>query len=64
MLFKKLLTISAIVILSCGYSSVAQACEDKFSRAAFGSLEKRNIEFGSTVTIVSVKLKRHLWIKN
>jgi len=43
-LFKKLLTISAIVILSCGYSSVAQACEDKFSRAAFGSLEKRNMD--------------------
>ncbi len=46
MLFKKLLTLSIFVIFSCGYVQVAQAdlvCEDKFSYAACGSLEKTDI---------------------
>ncbi|PSB11151.1 hypothetical protein C7B62_06905 [Pleurocapsa sp. CCALA 161] len=47
MLCKKLLPLSISVILSCGYVQVAQAdvaCEDKFSDAAFGILEKRHID--------------------
>ncbi|MGL5795385.1 MAG: hypothetical protein ACRC06_13485 [Waterburya sp.] len=44
MLFKKILSISTLLILSCGYSQVAQACEAKFTNAAFGSLEKRDID--------------------
>jgi hypothetical protein len=47
MLFKKLLPLSISIILSCGYVQVAQAdlaCEDKFSSAAFGSLEKTDID--------------------
>lgn len=32
------------MILGCGYSQVAQACEAKFTSAAFGSLEKRDID--------------------
>jgi hypothetical protein len=47
MLFKKLLPLSISVILSCGYVQVAQAdvpCEEKFSYAACGSLEKIDID--------------------
>ncbi|MEN9871058.1 MAG: hypothetical protein RLZZ171_2046 [Cyanobacteriota bacterium] len=47
MLFKKLLPFSISVILSCGYVQVAQAdiaCEDKFSYAACGSLDKIDID--------------------
>jgi hypothetical protein len=47
MLFKKLLPLSISIILSCGYVQVAQAnlaCEDKFSSAACGSLEKTDID--------------------
>jgi hypothetical protein len=47
MLFKKLLPLSISVILSCGYIQVAQAdlaCEDKFSYAACGRLEKTDID--------------------
>jgi hypothetical protein len=49
MLFKKLLPLSISIILSCGYFHGAQAedleCEDKFSSAACGSLEKNDIDF-------------------
>jgi hypothetical protein len=48
MLFKKLLPLSISVILSCVYVQMAQAkdleCEDKFSYAACGSLEKPDID--------------------
>ena len=47
MLCKKLLPLSISVILSCGYVQVAQAdvaCEDKYSYAACGSLEKTDID--------------------
>ncbi len=47
MLFKKLLPLSISIILSCGYVQVAQAnlaCEDKFSSAAYGSLEKTDMD--------------------
>ncbi|MBW4534221.1 MAG: hypothetical protein KME09_09820 [Pleurocapsa minor HA4230-MV1] len=47
MLFKKLLPLSISIILSCGYVQVAQAnlaCEDKFSYAACGSLQKTDID--------------------
>ncbi|HEY9769267.1 MAG TPA: hypothetical protein V6C71_12375 [Coleofasciculaceae cyanobacterium] len=44
MLSKKILTVSISVLLCCGYSQVAQACEDKFTSAAFGSLEKSDLD--------------------
>ena len=44
MLSKKLLFISTVIIFSYGYSPVALACENKFSAAAFGSLEKNEID--------------------
>jgi hypothetical protein len=48
MLFKKLLPFSISVILSCVYVQMAPAedleCEDKFSYAACGSLEKTAID--------------------
>lgn len=44
MLFKRILTISTVVILSCGSAQVAQACEDKFTYAAFGNLEKSDMD--------------------
>jgi hypothetical protein len=44
MLFKKILSISTLIILSCGYSQVAQACEDKFTNDAFGYIEKQDID--------------------
>jgi hypothetical protein len=47
MLFKKLLPLSISIILSCGYVQVAQAnlaCEEKFSDAACGGLEKTDID--------------------
>ncbi len=44
MLFKKILSISTLLFLSYGYSQVAQACEDKFTSAAFGTLEKRDVD--------------------
>ena len=44
MLSKKLLFISTVIIFSYGYSPVALACENKFSSAAFGSLEKSELD--------------------
>lgn len=44
MLQKKALIISTFLILSCGYSQAAEACQAKFSSAAFGSLEKRDLD--------------------
>jgi len=47
MLFKKALILSVTIILSCGYISAAKAsttCQDKFSYAAFGSLEKSDMD--------------------
>lgn len=44
MLLKKLLLVSTLVILSCGYSQVASACENKFTSSAFGSLEKEDLD--------------------
>ena len=43
-LFKRLSFVLTLTILSCGYSSVAQACTDKFTSAAFGSLEKSELD--------------------
>jgi hypothetical protein len=43
MLFKKILSISTLLILSLGYSQISQACEDKFTSAAFGSIERQHI---------------------
>lgn len=44
MVFKKTLAIFILVALTCGYSPVARACEAKFSGAAFGSLEKSDLD--------------------
>ena len=44
MLSKKLLFISTLIIFSYGYSPVALACETQFSSAAFGSLEKSDLD--------------------
>ena len=47
MFLKKALILSISVILSCGYVATAQAetsCEDKYSYAAFGTLEKNDLD--------------------
>ena len=47
MLLKKALILSLSIVLSCGYVEMAQAnsaCQDKFSYAAFGSLEKSDMD--------------------
>lgn len=48
MVHKQLLSLSISIILSYGYVQLAQAvdivCEDKFSYAACGSLEKQDID--------------------
>lgn len=47
MLLKKALILSISIILSCGYVEAANAnttCQDKFSSAAFGSLEKSDLD--------------------
>ena len=47
MLFKKALILSISIILGCGYIPSVQAsttCQDKFSYAAFGSLEKTDMD--------------------
>ena len=44
MLSKKLLFISTLIIFSYGYSPVALACENKYSYAASGSLEKSDLD--------------------
>lgn len=47
MLLKKVLILSISIILSCGYAEIAHAdsaCQDKFSYAAFGSLEKSDMD--------------------
>ena len=47
MLFKKALIISISIILSCYQAEVAEAnsaCKNKFSYAAFGSLEKTDLD--------------------
>ncbi|MEL6496482.1 MAG: hypothetical protein AAFQ41_15365, partial [Cyanobacteria bacterium J06623_7] len=47
MLLKKLSILSISIILSCGYVRAAQAgvaCQDKYSNAAFGRLEKRDLD--------------------
>lgn len=47
MLFKKILVLTATIILSCGYIRVAKAntaCQNKYSIAAFGNLDKSNID--------------------
>ena len=43
MVFKKTLAVLTLVVLT-GYSPVAQGCENKFSGAAFGSLEKSDLD--------------------
>lgn len=45
--YKKLLTLSISIVLSCGYVEVAHAnsaCQDKFSSTAFGNLEKSDLD--------------------
>lgn len=47
MLLKKALILSISIVLSCGYVVEAQAgtsCEDKYSYAAFGRLEKSEMD--------------------
>lgn len=44
MSLRKVVAISSLVILSCGYSQVAQACENKLSYAALGNLEKSDLD--------------------
>ncbi len=59
MLLKKILAISTLVIISCGYTQLAQACEDRLTRAAFGSLEKRDLdELKRRYRSTSVKFER------
>lgn len=44
MLLKKILSISTTIILTAGYSTVAEACEKDFTYAAFGSITKEDID--------------------
>ena len=47
MLFRKLSIITVAIVLSCGRTSIAEAniaCQNKFSIAAFGDLEKSDLD--------------------
>ena len=47
MLFKKISVLTVAIVLSCGHIPIAQAntaCQDKFSIAAFGILQKSDLD--------------------
>lgn len=44
MLMRKLIAVSTLVVLCCTYAQVANACENKYTYAALGSLEKEELD--------------------